>query len=396
MRFSFEISRNAKAAAETPAPAQKRRLSGEVNHPAPDRVKMQMATLRQAVENTRDVNNPDWQELREIYRNSMTDAQVRSQYDIAVNKIQAEPFVVARDGNDDEELTSLFLRPWFSKYLQILFDAEMWGYTVAEFGQKDELNEFIDVKIFPRDNIYPFNRSVIINATDKAGIPYGDDAWKYFLIEIGEPSEIGLLELISREVIWKAFARRDWSELSEKWGKPHLIIRTDAEGAELNKREMAARNFASNAYFITDKEDEIDTLESKTGAAGYQIFEKNIRLIDEQIAKLMNGQTGAADDMAYVGAAEVHERILNDYNSARLRRYSNHINYELIPFLTFHGYPLQAGDRLRFTSLDPKEMPQETEPQPGANDEDENGDQPIPGKSAKNSIKKKRGYTPPW
>ncbi len=363
MKFSFEISRNSKAAATEQTVKKGKRLSGEVNRPQPDRVKMQMATLRQAVENARDINNPSWLDLYEIYRNTMTDAHVRSQYDVAVNKLQASPFVITRDDNDNDELSKLFMRPWFSQFVKHFFDYDMWGYTVVEFGQKDEDGEWEGCSVFSRKNIYPHNRNVLINETDTSGIPYGDNPWKFFLVEIGEPDDLGLLELVSREVIWKAFARRDWSELSEKWGKPHLVIKTDAEGEELNKRERAARNFANNAYFITDSEDEIDTLESKSGPTGYQIFEKNIRLIDEQISKLMNGQTGTSEEKAFVGSAEVHERILNDYHAARLRRLSNYVNYELIPFLIWHGYPLQAGDKIRFTELDPKQGEKNTNPE---------------------------------
>lgn len=363
MKFSFEFNRNTRAAATEQTVKKGKRLSGEVNRPQPDRVKMQMATLRQAVENARDINNPSWLDLYEIYRNTMTDAHVRSQYDVAVNKLQASPFVITRDDNDNDELTRLFMRPWFSQFVKAFFDYDMWGYTVVEFGQKDEDGEWEGCSVFSRKNIYPHNRNVLINETDTSGIPYGDNPWKFFLIEIGEPEDLGLLELVSREVIWKAFARRDWSELSEKWGKPHLVIKTDAEGEELNKRERAARNFANNAYFITDSEDEIDTLESKAGPTGYQIFEKNIRLIDEQISKLMNGQTGTSEEKAFVGSAEVHERILNDYHAARLRRLSNYVNYELIPFLIWHGYPLQPGDKIRFTELDPKQGETNTNPE---------------------------------
>ncbi|WP_346856573.1 DUF935 family protein [uncultured Draconibacterium sp.] len=368
MRFSFEIGR-AKAAVEPTTQKKGKRMSGNVNLPNPDRVSMQMDSLRQAVENARDVNNPVYADLYNIYKNSMTDSQVRSQYDVAVNKLQASPFKITRNEADDDELTKLFERPWFSKFIQILFDAELWGYTLTEFGQIDENGEFVDCRIFPRWNVYPFNRNIIINADDTSGIPYEGKTKQFFLLEIGETSDIGLLELISREIIWKAFARRDWSELSEKWGKPHLIIKTDAEGDELTARETAARNFGNNAYIITDTDDEVDTLESKASGAGHLIFEKNIRLIDEQIAKLMNGQTGTSEEKAYVGSAEVHERVLNDYHASRLRRYGNYINYQLIPFLIHHGYPLQPGDEIRFTELDPKEGEVNNNPEDPKSDE---------------------------
>ncbi|MFA7466969.1 MAG: DUF935 family protein [Desulfotomaculaceae bacterium] len=367
-------------------PKKNKRLSSTVNLPQPDRIRMQMDVLRNAVESARDIYCPSWIDLYNIYRNTTTDAHVRSQYQTAVNKLIASNFVMARGGQDNEELTGLFKRPWFDKFLEFCYVSELWGYTALEFGLQDQNGEFTDLKIFPRFNIYPFNRNIIINQENTAGFYYGDEPARWFLLELSEPDNLGLLELISREVIWKAFARRDWSEHSEKYGKPHVIVYTDTEDtAETDKREQAAANFANNGYMIADKElDKVEFLESTGTGTAYLIYEKNIRLIDEQISKLMNGQTSSSDEKAWVGSAEVHERILDDWHHSRLRRYTNIINYKLIPFLAYHGYPLQEGDTGRFTELDPKVITQENPEEPQLEETEENT--PEPGKPVKKKV----------
>jgi hypothetical protein len=147
--------------------------------------------------------------------------------------------------------------------------------------------------------------------------------------------------------------------------------------------EDSARNFACNGYFIGDRtQDEIKYLESSARGNAHLIYENNIRLIDEQISKLMNGQTSTADTKAFVGAAQVHERLMDDWHSSRLRRFSNIINYELIPFLIYHGYPLD-GATGRFTDLD-------------ADETDQTPDEPIIPGEAQNRFGKKKALVSPW
>lgn len=352
--FDFRLSwrKNNGAVAETKKKGG--RQSETVNRPNPDRVSMQMDTLREAVTATKMADSATWYQLRKVYENTMTDGQVRSQCNTAINKLIAEPLMLSKDGNDDEETTQLFNRPWFNSFIEACFYADLWGYTVVEFGYFDENNEFMSCKVFPRANIYPGTKQIIKEETDTEGIPYGDTPEKFFLLELKEWDDIGLLELISREVIWKAFARSDWSQASERWGQPTIVVASDAEGEELAKMDSSLKNFGKNGYFLGDFDpDAIKLLEAKNNGQGYLMFEKNIHLCNEEISKLINGQTGTSDNQAWAGTAEVHSEILDDYHHGRLRRYTNIINYKLIPFLIKNGYALE-GYTARFTALDPK------------------------------------------
>jgi len=348
------LNRLLNKSADKPAKKSKR-MSADVNKPQPDRVIMQMGTLREALDEAEDTSNPSWEKLYLIYKNSVTDSQVIAQSQTAVNKLQAAPFVVEVDKKENEDLTNLFLKPWFAEWIKICFDADMWGYTVVEFGQQDEHGDFLSCKVFPRTNIYPFNRNIIVESTDTSGIPIGDNPAALFLFEIGETDDLGLLESISREVIFKAFARGDWAEHSEKWGMPRVICKTDSDDdIELDKKEKAAANFARNGYMIVDKDDEVDTLEDSSAGSGHLIYKDNVELCNKEISKLINGQTGTADEKAYVGSAEVHENILDDFHASRLRRICNIINFRLFPFLRYHGYQIPDNAKFRFPELDPK------------------------------------------
>lgn len=197
-------------------------------------------------------------------------------------------------------------------------------------------------------------------------------------MELGEPDDLGLLQVLAREAIWKNYSRTDWSRHSEKFGMPYITIKTTTKDEkEIDKLEDMASNFGSNGYAILDDEDDFSLVESsKTDA--YKIYLEKVNYCDAQISKVISGQTGTSDEKSFVGSAEVHERILEEYILAMLRDFQDHCNFELFPFLIRHGYPLQ-GLMLQFTDLlPPKEGGSNGTPNPA----------PTPGKNGKLEKKK--------
>jgi hypothetical protein len=407
--FQFK-NKQAKAAAEPVKPNAKKggRYSDQVNLPQPDRVQMQLGNLREHAEEAKDTINPSWTELYRMYENTQGDPEVKTQRRIAVNKMKAEKFVISKDGNENEELSALFQRPWFDKFKELLIDVELWGYRLVEFGQFDEDGQFIDCKLFPVYNVYPHNKNIIIEATDTAGISYANEdpekgplinPYDFFLLELGVKDELGLLEGLTREVIIKSFSRRDWNEHSEKWGQPRIVVKTDADGHDLTVIEQGASNFARNGYAIVGTEDEVEKFEASNNGSGYLIYDKNIDKCDQYIAKIINGQYGTGTEKSFVGTAEVAERILDDFHHSRLREAQNIINYELIPFLVHWGYPLE-GATGRFPALD--EIKASPNPSKGGEEEgkekdiDEDDQKSKEGKKTTAALKKKVRLIAPW
>lgn len=341
MAFNFFKPKEPVAAAN-PAKRNKKRASEDVLKRPVDRVKMEMKDLRDAVEMALDINNPDRRTLIGIYENSVRDPHVHSQIEIAKNKITGADFMVFRNGKEDKAAVKLLKAEWFEDFLSLVLDAELWGHTLVEFGYFNDKGEFESCHVFPRRHVFPFHKVIAFDQDSPArGINYEDNTMPLYLIELGKPEDIGILELIAREVIWKNFARSDWSQASEKFGMPKLYIKTDTtDTKELDRLERMASNFASNGWIITDTDDEV-SIEMPNSTDFYKIYAENAKFCDEQISKAINGQTGSSEQKAYTGAAEVHERILDDFNLARLRRCANVINNKLIPFLVYHGYKLQ-------------------------------------------------------
>lgn len=331
---------------------KKKRTSSRLTRQPVDRVKMEIKTLTDAVELALDPVNSDRIDLLTIYENSWKDSQVISEREKAEAYLITEPYLIQTEGKLSEEKTNLLKRPWFNKYLTIAMFSEFWEYTLAEFQEQDANGEFTDVKVFPRKHVRPFEELIVMVPSDREGICYSGIEKDLFLIPLGDPYNVGKLESISREVIWKNFARSDWSEYNERYGKPFVdyAIDTDNE-AEIQERVDMAANFGSNGYMVHDIEEKVTISQNATRASS-ENFKDLALFCDDQIAKLMNGQTGTSDEKSFVGSAEVHERVLETFNEARLTRIQDNINYYLLPFLAYHGYPFTEKDKFIYPVLE--------------------------------------------
>jgi len=331
------------------------RKSSLLNRRGPDRIRMEMDKLNKAALMAADPEYSDRLDLLAIYFNAWKDSQVISEHEKAIAYLITEPYEVHKVGSEteDKKRTRLLNRPWFTDLLGIIMDSEFWGYQIAEFGEQDEKGEFMSVQVFPREHVRPFEKIITLNPWDRDGISYDGSETEFFLLPMGEPEKLGKLETMSREIIWKTFARSDWSEYNERYGKPFISFKTDtSDDDERNKMIEMAKNFGRDLIGVigTDEEIEVTPVASKESNNGYKTLAD---FCDDQIARLMNGQTATGKEGQFVGTAEVHERVLTEFTKARMTRIQNFINYNLFPFLVEHGYKL-SGYEFTFYGLKKK------------------------------------------
>jgi len=338
--------------AYTPQPdADQRGLIYNLKRYFVSRVEQDMRIWKRAVQKAEDVMRPRRTELYRLYHRAMEDDHLLAQVRTARFTVQMAPFRLERDGAEDEDATKILERPWFYEYLQHAVDSELYGHSLVEFHSRMEDGEFRKISLVPREHVRPEYGEVVLSIHDEKGLKYTDKPLNKYLLPIGEPYDLGLLKVASKLVIRKEYALTDWSRRNEKYGMPYMVVKTSSrKESEIKAKEDMAAQFGSNAYAILDDQDEVTLLETANQMA-YQSFERYSDWADRAISMLVNGQTGTMDEKAYVGSAEVHERILNTYVKARMKRIQYHINYELLPFLAMHGYALE-GYEFRFNDLD--------------------------------------------
>lgn len=337
-------------------------------------------SLKVAIQIAENVELPNRDYLYEIYKDAIRDLHLQSQIRTSIIKVIQEPaaMVDKKTGKIDIEATELITNKFFEDISRFYLEAEFWGHSLIEFGQLvDKGNGGLEVGsviLIPRQHVRPEFGLILIRPGDISGLEYRNPPFNNYLIEAGDPYDLGLLQYAAKYSIYKKFSVSDWSLASEKWGMPLTIIKTDtSEDTELDKIANWASNLGTNGYGIFGKDDEVDTLERKNDN-GEDIFKAFIELMNDENSKGVNGQTGTTDQKAFVGSAEVHERLLDDYTESRLRQVMHFNNDIVLPKLIGlnNGNTLYSKLKgktwkpLRFMKelKDPNELPDPNESDP--------------------------------
>jgi hypothetical protein len=312
-----------------------------------------MDSWQRAIRAAEDAYNPTRELLYLLYKESLRDAHLFSQIDTHIKKVLEEAFVIvsADDSeNIDKERTKLLKRPWFFDFCRLALEQAFWGHSLIEFGRfvpsRSKLMpvEFGSVKLFDRMHVKPELGLIVAYPQDTTGIPFREEPWNTWFIESGTPDNLGALSIAAKPVIRKENAMTDWSIRSERFGMPITFLKTASrDKKEIDTKEDFLRNLGSNAYAILDDTDIVELAES-TQQDAYKIYLEMVNIQNSELSKVIAGQTGTTDEKAHVGAAEVHERILETYITASMRFLEFEINYKLIPFLIDKGYPLSGFD----------------------------------------------------
>ncbi len=343
---------------KTELATEKKRFSKRISISKPYRVEMAMDILRQAVTTAEQKDNPDRRALLSIYKETIKDGHLRSQLRTAHNTIQQSVFYIANEnGKEDKEKTKLLQKAWFTDFITHVINSEFYGHSLIELyadtQDNENASEFTNCNIIPRFHVQPELGFIVIDYDKDIKVDYRKNLDKLSLIEIGANDDLGLLEIAAREVIWKLYSRSDWSQYAEKYGMPLLSIETQSvDKKELDNIEDMAQNFGANGYLIVNEGDKI-SFQQPSGNSGnsHAVFKDKAKDCNDEISKLINGQTMTADNGSSYSQSQVHERILNDYTIARMQRIQREVNTKLIPFLINHGYPLQ-GCEFHYVDID--------------------------------------------
>jgi hypothetical protein len=322
----------------------KKRASYMIKRTPKADVRYQIADISAAKTMATNPDRPDRSKLLAIYRYILTDAHLSSQISVSQMKVLSEPcFLYNAKGQINKETSKVLEQPWFTSLITYILETELYGYSLVECIA-DQATQSAEVILIPREHVSPDRHQVLIEGTlDGPVLPYTDVASKINLMEFQHTESLGLLLKAAPNVIFKFYARSDWSRASEKFGMPILkmTVNTNDE-SELDEAERKAANFGAEGYIVLQDGDDAEIIERK-GQKTHEIYLENINYCDEQISKLINGQTGSSDQKAFVGAAEVQERVLNDYTTARMRAVKFAVNYQVIPFLIEKGFRFLNG-----------------------------------------------------
>lgn len=368
--FNFPQLKLAKTPKPTP-PAEakklvesKSRASYAIKPPPVRNVSYEIGDIKTAVTLATNTERPDRSRLLSIYDYIMQDSHLSSQVMIAVNKVISEQFGLYKGETLDKEATRFIQSAWFEQTVTWLLEAEFYGFSLVEFDLAPQEKK-IDNLLIWRNCVQPDKKLLLLEGNiNGLTIPYGDYMNELNLLQFGRPNDLGLFQKAAYNVLWKFYARSDWSRTSEKFGMPFLHIKANTNvESELDRIEEKAANFGSDGYIVTQAGDEVQ-IEQRSSDDIHKIYLENINYCDDQISKLINGQTATSDEKAFSGSANVQERVLEDISFARMRRVKYAVNNQVIPFLVAKGFSFLNGLEFDYVAIkEPKASPTPT-PEP--------------------------------
>jgi phage gp29-like protein len=293
-------------------------------------------TYKLAVTRAESLTAPQRSELYKVYKNIELDAHLTAAVNQRKNLTLSKDFDVKLNGEENEELEYIIKQKWFRDFIDYSLDAIYYGHSLIQFDSVID-NAFKSVELVPREYVKPEFHIVTNTYADLSGTDYLEAPYNNWCIGVGKPRDLGLYMKAAPLVIWKKNALGAWSEFVEIFGSPIRIGKTDVRDEETRANmESMLKNMGVASYGVFDTGDLIELVESNRSDA-FQVFDMMIQRCNSEISKLILGQTGTLDEKAYVGSAEVQERVLKNvaYNDEFF--IEGVLNYQLVPMMTRLG-----------------------------------------------------------
>lgn len=304
---------------------------------------------RTAIQVAESPEKPRRDLIIDIYDDLMTDGHLSSQMEIRKAATLNTSFQVIskKTGEVNLEKTQLLQKKWFYEFIEYILDAKFYGFSLIELLNFD--GEKINIGLVPRRNVVP-NLKMVVPDWSKSDttIIYDNPKYDAWLIEVNNQN-LGILNKIVPNLIWKRNIMQSWAEFCERFGIPLITATTlkqDTESLDLIDSMLTQLGEAAHAVFP-----EGTTLEIKEAnrTDAYMVFDKYIERNNEEISKAITGGTMVSDNGSSKSQSEVHERNLEERIAPADRRHITFIiNDELIPILNAHGYNFSEDDFFTF------------------------------------------------
>lgn len=304
---------------------------------------------RKALVLARHPENPKNNALQDLIEDLLTDGHLQSQIQMRKSSTLNTDFRVInrKTGEENEELTFLVQQQWFYEFLETCLDTILFGPAVINFLEFE--NEKVKFNLIPRRNVAPTKGKIFPDITKDDFINYLDPQFENWILALGKPSDLGIINNIIPNIIWKRNVMQSWAEFCEKFGMPLITATTNSTDTKVvdNVHEMLL-GIGESGVATFPHGTEVKYQEANRTDA-YNVYLQFIQSNANEISKQLVGSTMLSDQGSNRSQTEVHERSL-DFRIAQTdkRMIQFIINDRLFPLLQKHGYNISEDDFFEF------------------------------------------------
>lgn len=286
---------------------------------------------------------PDRRMLYATYKEILLDAHLRSVTDRILFKCTNHAIRFYRDGRveENDEVNALCSKPWFFDLVRYIIESRWYGHSLIacnflleKYRDSDE-----GVELVPRQNVRPEFQDVVKQQGDyNDTILYKKAPWSNFLIDVGHATDLGLLNVVTPNVLYKRYGVKDWAEFLEVYGMPIREIEYDPNVPNARQEaKQALEDQGSNAGVINPIGSSFK-LHDSAKAGNSDAFNTNAAFHNKEISKAFLLQTMTTEDGSSRSQADVHLEAEKEAIEAYRLFVTMVLNYKLKPLLEKAGF----------------------------------------------------------
>lgn len=299
-----------------------------------------------------NIDNPNRSHLYDIYRDALVDLHLSGCIEQRKGFIMSRSFkLMDASGKKNEEAQHLFDQAWFKQLLRYTIDSIFWGHSLIELGDittdGDGCICYDDVRLIPRKHVIPeYGRVVSEPGQDwTTGIDYREQPYSDWLIEAGQPDDLGLLLKAATQTIPKKNMLAFWDTFGEIFGMPMRIARTASRDPKEKDRLMdMMQNSGHKLSMVAGLDTEIEFVETGKSDA-FNVYDRRIDRANSELSKLIIGQTMTIEDGSSLSQSQTHLKVFENLVDSDCDMLRDVVNNQLIPRMIKHGFPVKG---LRF------------------------------------------------
>jgi phage gp29-like protein len=231
------------------------------------------------------------------------------------------------------------------------------GYSATEILWDTSEGQWMPRKLELRDpRWFRFHRHDLTTPQllDVAGQEQPMPAFKFIFATIkaksGLPIRAGLARIAMWPYLFKKFTERDWAIFTQTYGQPLRLGKFGPNASEEDKRTLlrAVSNIAGDCAAIVPESMLIEFVTAPNVGAAHALYKERAAWLDEQVSKLVLGQTATTDaKTGGLGSGTEHRQVQEDIERADAKALAAIINRDLIqPWMQLNFGPQKTYPRL--------------------------------------------------
>lgn len=304
---------------------------------------------RRAHQMALNLKNPKRLALYDIYDDAMLDMHLTGCVQQRFAKTLLKKFVIKdAEGNMDETAARCFEFDWFNDFILYALESRLWGHSLIQLGDvitdARGCRRFSEVQLVPRRHVVPEYGVLLRDPSDEPekGIPFREGPLSLWCVEVGKPTDLGLLLKCAPHCLSKRHMAAYWDTFGEIFGMPMRVATTTSQnpGDRIRIQDML-ESMGAAGWALFPEGTTIDIKESTRGDA-YNVYDKRMDRCNSEISKGILASTMTIDDGSSESQARVHNSVLESVSATDAKFIRFLVNSRLIPLMIRHGFDLEG------------------------------------------------------